>query len=75
MPNIDKNVTHVSEKYEYERCKYCSNSKTHKSNAETESTTHYSLTEDSGYDIDNRIRLFGWRLRLASGKINHSVRA
>ena len=72
MQNIEKHVTNVSENYKDDRCKYCRKVKIPKSYVETECTTSNSLDKErGGYDVDNRIVLFGWRLRLASGKMNN----
>jgi hypothetical protein len=72
MHNIEKHVTNLSENYKYYSCKYCRKVKIPKSYVETECTTsNYLDKERGGYDVDNRIVLFGWRLRLASGKMNN----
>ena len=70
MQDIEKIVINVSEKYKYGECEYCIKTKTPKRNLATDYILESAEKQQNEYTIDNRIVLFGWRLRLASGKCN-----
>ena len=73
MQDIEKIVTNVSEKNKYGDCEYCIKTKTQKHKLATDYILDSAEIQQSEYAIDNRIVLFGWRLRLASGKCNSFI--
>ena len=57
----------MTERLKYETCKYCDKPRVAKDVEAKETPTSINHDEDKS-EIDHRIVLFGWRLRLASGK-------
>ena len=74
MSNSKVNISNVSEKLQKNYCGYCMK-QTKSANYDTQSDMPSELCErkPDQYDIDHRIVLFGWRLRLASGEYMRSI--
>ena len=68
MQNTEYILPNTTETFENEHCKYCN--KVQNPNIDVVECQRADSVEkeQNNYDIDHRIVLFGWRLRLASGK-------
>ena len=68
MQNTEYILPNTTERSENEHCKYCNKVQTPNMDVVECQRSNSDEKEQNNYDIDHRITLFGWRLRLSSGK-------